>query len=290
MVPEWLYQLLFGLFLGRTSLTVSVVENVFDEIGWKSLQSKSFFLWTNQEIGSLKWQSFECGSWTCRSNLELTSLLAENFIKNKTSENLRDRMKNLPFGSHLNLLCNFEVCPGFCHISLCGDYHFQHCRGFECYLSSLIVPESLEEIEVGEEGVREVVVVCFRLRGETSDEKELVDVVGRMQAGIFSGGEYEGFTSEDALRRANLTETSDLATLIHSSGMPTCNYRFVRFFSCFNVNTLWPLCVPCDSFHVRIWCRISSWKISFCYSVQSFRGTCFASECSEAGNCCCVRV
>ena len=86
-------------------------------------------------------------------------------------------------------------------------------------------PNPLAEIVVEEEAVMRVVRECLEARGETNDEEEMIDVVGRGGVGARSGAEAEFFTFVDAMRRANLIAESNPETLLDTSGLPTCKYR-----------------------------------------------------------------
>ena len=88
--------------------------------------------------------------------------------------------------------------------------------------SSPLYPNPLAEVAVEEEAARRVVPECPRARSQSSDEKELVDVVGREPVGLKSGAESEGFTFVDALKSANSIGTSNPDTVIDTFRMPTC--------------------------------------------------------------------
>ena len=111
-------------------------------------------------------------------------------------------------------------------------------------------PNLLAESVVEEE--RATSLESLEARGESNDEEELIDVVGGAEVGVGSDAESEGFTFPDALRRANLIAASDPETVLITSAMPTCKYICTITFSCFYVNTHWPLCVPCNQFDARI--------------------------------------
>ena len=68
-------------------------------------------------------------------------------------------------------------------------------------------------------------VDCLETRDETNDEGELIDVVFGGEVGVRSTAESEGFTFEDALRRANLMTSSGPVTVLDTFGVPTCKYH-----------------------------------------------------------------
>ena len=92
-------------------------------------------------------------------------------------------------------------------------------------MHSPLYPNPLAEIVVKEEVVRSVVRECFDARGESKDEEEMINVVGRSETGMRSGAESEGFNFVEALRRANLVAACDPETVIVKSGMPTGKYH-----------------------------------------------------------------
>ena len=87
-----------------------------------------------------------------------------------------------------------------------------------------LYPNTLAEIVVEEEEVTRVVGKCLEARGESNDEKEMIDVVGEGGVGARTGAESESFTFLDALGRTNLIAASDPDTVLDTSGTPTCKY------------------------------------------------------------------
>ena len=83
----------------------------------------------------------------------------------------------------------------------------------------------LAEIVVEEEAVNRVVGESLEGRGESNDEKEMIDVVDEGGVGAGSGADSEGFTFVDALRRVNLTAVSDAETVLDTSWKPTFKYH-----------------------------------------------------------------
>ena len=136
----------------------------------------------------------------------------------------------------------------------------------------------LDEMVV--EGAPEKIIVpeCSQAKSESSDEEEVIDVVGGEPAGVTSGPESEGLTFTDAHRCTIFFETSKLETVVDKPGMPTCNYCFVEkllMFLCTHIDTLRFMQLVSRAHPIFLCGK------SFCYSVQSFRGTRSAPRCFE---------
>ena len=104
-----------------------------------------------------------------------------------------------------------------------AEIHWITGQALSAPVSSLLYPTPPAEILVDEEEASRVVAEFSRAIGESSDEEEVVDVAGRVSAGVESSTESKGSTFVDALKRASVVTKADPETVIDILGTPTCN-------------------------------------------------------------------
>ena len=105
-----------------------------------------------------------------------------------------------------------------------------------------LYPDLLEEIVAVEDAVERGYNLpeCPTRVVATSDEEDFVDVPGEVSEKVRIGAESEGFTSLDALRKANLplVSVSDPEAVVDACGSATSIYHIIRYhLPMFYVNT-----------------------------------------------------